>query len=339
MTKIPDISVIMSVYNSENYIEDTIQSILNQDFTNFELLIIDDASTDNTFNLISKYNDERIKLFKNDKNLGYVINLNILMYQAKGRYIARHDADDISHKSRFDYQFKVMENNRKIDVCGTSAISFGNYNKLMYVYNNNDYIKSQMFFSNALIHPSIMIRRELLKKYNLCYNDTYKPTEDYSLWTSLSYNVIFYNISKPLLRYRLHSNNSSVINEDLINKINIIRHNYFKLNKLDFSLEDSSVISKFIFNLNLDLDIIKAYFNLYYKLPFICEGVNLKYIKNIYFLYIIKLIPKQKKYNKHIFIFILKNINISNLFFIASYFISNKIYSIFYNNKNISNFV
>jgi glycosyltransferase involved in cell wall biosynthesis len=337
MNNCPDISVIMSVYNSEKYIEETIESILNQSFTNFELLVIDDASTDNTLKLILKYKDKRIKLYKNKKNLGYVINLNYLMSQSVGKYIARHDADDISHKDRLYYQFKVLENDISIDVCGTSAISFGDKSRFMYVYQNNDYIRSQMFFANGLIHPTIMYKRELLNRFDFYYNNNYKPTEDYSLWTNLPTSVNFFNISHPLLKYRLHSSNASVINDNLINKINSIRYNYYKLNNIELSLDESIIISKFIFNLNVNIDVVTSYLNIYHRLT-INKTFNSTKLKNIYFLYIIKFLIKQRRFKKELFSFLYFNINISNIFFILSYLIKNKFYSLIYKHCKISNF-
>lgn len=117
--KKPAISVLMPVYNSEKYLNEAIESILNQTFVDFEFIIINDASNDNSENIIESYQDSRIKYFKNEKNLGVAKTLNKGLKLAQGKYIARMDSDDISLPERLYKQFKFMEVYNDIDVCGS----------------------------------------------------------------------------------------------------------------------------------------------------------------------------------------------------------------------------
>ena len=123
----PNISIIMSVYNSERYLKEAIESILNQTYTDFEFIITDDSSTDSSLRILEKYknNDERITLIRNSENVGLTVNLNRMMDLARGKYIARMDADDISLPKRIATQYYFMEKNTEIGVCGTHCKSFG----------------------------------------------------------------------------------------------------------------------------------------------------------------------------------------------------------------------
>jgi len=154
----PLISVIMPCYNSEDYIEEAIESILNQTYNNIEVIIADDCSTDKSFDLIKRYTkkDKRVRCFKNKKNIGCTKTLNKLIEQTKGQYIARMDADDISFEDRIEKQFKLLTKHN-YDVLGTNIIfidSLGN-KKNNRRYRNN--IKSE----NPLAHPTILMKKKI----------------------------------------------------------------------------------------------------------------------------------------------------------------------------------
>ena len=131
------ISVLMSVYNDEKNLPKSIQSILNQSYENFEFLILDDCSTDGTFGVLSEYvkKDERIKIFKNDKNIGLTKSLNYLINNSRGELIARQDSDDVSYKNRFYMQLKFMEENN-LDACSSLAKIKGK-KKLFHFFQGN----------------------------------------------------------------------------------------------------------------------------------------------------------------------------------------------------------
>ena len=151
-----NVSVIMSAYNSQNSIKDSIKSVLGQTYGNFEFLILDDGSSDDTEKIIKNYanKDKRIKFFKNNKNLGLTKSLNILIGMSKGNIIARQDADDISKKERFEHQIKYIDKNN-LDGCTSLAISKQTQKK---INNFKSYLPLELVvkYRNPFIHGSLM---------------------------------------------------------------------------------------------------------------------------------------------------------------------------------------
>lgn len=202
----PKISVILPVFNAEKTIAESIESILNQTYKDFELIIINDGSSDKSESIILSFQDERINYFINEKNKGLIFTLNRGIDLANGEYIARMDADDIAYLTRFEKQIKVMEENSDLIVCGTQINSFGEKknNKFKFVAKENSKeIKLRLVLESALAHPTVFIRRSILIDNNIRYNKDYLHTEDYKLWTDLSTYGNFYNIQEPLLNYRV----------------------------------------------------------------------------------------------------------------------------------------
>jgi glycosyltransferase involved in cell wall biosynthesis len=210
----PKISVLLPVKNGAIHLNECIESILNQTYTDYELLIFDDDSQDNTFEILQSYRDLRIKVFSG--KLGFIENLNKGIQFARGKYIARMDADDIMIASRLEVQLERMEN-LNVDVCGTWLFMFGAYTE--------SYIKSydlQGFLDNPLkelaerncvAHPSVMIRKEFLILHDLKYQN-YPFTEDYKLWFEIAKKGgVFYIEPQPLLKYRVSSAQVSIVNE------------------------------------------------------------------------------------------------------------------------------
>lgn len=199
------ISVLMPVYNGEKYIKEAIDSILQQTFSNFELLIVNDGSNDRSEEIIKNYNDNRIRLLKNERNLGLVKTLNIGLDATEGEYVARMDQDDISCPDRLEKQIVFMEKHPEVGVLGTwtkvlreKDIFIGRY------YCNHEEIKASLIFSSPMAHPSVMLRKEVMEKNNLKYKEGSR-TEDYELWSRMIRYTKFANLSKPLLIYRKHS--------------------------------------------------------------------------------------------------------------------------------------
>lgn len=202
--KKPTISVIMSVYNTQlSYLQDSVFSILNQTYKDFEFIIVDDASEIRIDKLIQDFNDKRIRLIRNEENIGLTKSLNKAIKLSRGKYIARMDADDISNKDRFELQVKYLEGNRDIGVLGTQAKTIGEKFFSMKHPTEHEKIKTHLMFNSALIHPSVMVRAEILKE-NL-YDEKYIKGQDYELWSRLIWQTKFSNIDQPLLEYRVHS--------------------------------------------------------------------------------------------------------------------------------------
>lgn len=203
----PKISVVMPAYNAEKYIREAIDSILNQTFNDFEFIIINDGSTDNTKKIIKSYNDSRIVYLENEKNSGIVYTLNKGLEYAKGEYIARMDSDDIAICTRLEKQFNYLELHNNIGVLGTGIEIFGNQikseNKVFST--NPEELKVDLIFASCIAHPTVMIRKVLIERYNIRY-DELPGIEDYALWWKLSKITQISTLPDILLRYRVHKN-------------------------------------------------------------------------------------------------------------------------------------
>jgi glycosyltransferase involved in cell wall biosynthesis len=202
------ISVVMPVYNGEKYLREAIESVLNQTYGNFEFLIINDGSIDQTDEIIRSYSDLRIVYLQNDGNRGLVYTLNYGISQAKGEYIARMDADDISEPNRFEKQIEVFKNDSEVGLCGTWAKIIGS-NKILKVETDDERIKCKLLFKNQFIHSSIMFNREQFLSKSLIYKQENFPSEDYALWIESSPKIKMANIPEFLVEYRVHASQIS----------------------------------------------------------------------------------------------------------------------------------
>jgi Glycosyl transferase family 2 len=205
--KAPLVSVIMPVYNAQEYVGQAIESILGQTFTDFEFLIFNDGSGDDSRNIIKKYaaSDARAILIDDIQNQGYVARLNAGIAMARGRYIARMDADDISLPERLARQVSFMEANPQVGVCGTWFKLFGQADgEIQHPVEHED-IKLGLLRHNSLGHPTVLARASLLRE-NL-YDPGFEPSEDYALWAKLSSITRLHNIPEVLLHYRWHQGN------------------------------------------------------------------------------------------------------------------------------------
>lgn len=206
----PLISVIMPIYNSENFLDEAISSILNQTFTDFELIAINDASTDNSLSIIKKYanDDERVIIINNDINNGFITNLNRGIKIAKGKYIARMDSDDIANSERFVKQIEILENNPKIGIVGSWVKELNSKNIFKYPINHES-IHKYLLVGSPIGHPAAMIRKSVLLNNNFYYNPEYVVAQDYELWSRLLEVTEGYNIPLELLYWRKHNNQRS----------------------------------------------------------------------------------------------------------------------------------
>jgi glycosyltransferase involved in cell wall biosynthesis len=202
----PEISVIMPVYNSEDYLSISIDSILKQSFKNFEFIIINDGSTDNSEKIILNYlkKDQRIIYIKNSKNNGISKSLNIGIKKSKGNFICRMDADDISHFKRLEIQKNFLLKNHQIGVCGSYIRVLFNkkYTKYKYPVNSDD-CYAALLFSNPVPHPASMFKKKIISDNKLTYNNkNLYGCEDYEFWHKVSKFTNFSNIPSYLYVYR-----------------------------------------------------------------------------------------------------------------------------------------
>jgi glycosyltransferase involved in cell wall biosynthesis len=203
--KQPKISVILPCYNAAEFLPEAISSILSQTFTDFELILVDDGSTDGSREIISKQKDRRIRVIRNEKNLGLIETLNTGFAAAKGEYIARMDADDVSRPERFEKQLAFLEKNSAVGVCGTWMHMIHNNKVYKHRYLTSDLIKSALVFNNPVVHPSVMLRRSIFAGNANVYSASYPHGEDYALWISLLDKTNFAVLDEPLLEYRAHA--------------------------------------------------------------------------------------------------------------------------------------
>jgi len=220
----PKVSILMPVYNAGQYLSRALDSILAQGFRDWELILINDGSTDNSESIITQYDDERIYYIKNPVNLKLIKTLNKGIDYCGGQYIARMDADDICHPDRLKRQVEFLDSKPECLMCGTSAIVIdGNEKKTGKIRNltDNDYLQISLMFSPSFIHPSMMIRSEVLQHNR--YDEAYKHVEDYDLWCRIAKQGKIANIDSELFEYRWHDSNVSVVHnkaqEELKDKI------------------------------------------------------------------------------------------------------------------------
>lgn len=213
---VPEISVLLPVYNSEKYILEAVNSILNQTFTNFELIIIDDGSRDSSIQIINSIKDERIVFLRNEENKGLIYTLNKGIGLSKGNYIARMDADDISENNRFMKQLTEFKKDSNLVICGSYIKTFGNGAEefINHIPSSNSQILSSIFFRCPFAHPSVMIKKSALMQLDEFYREDYKHSEDYDLWSRLVFKGNSLNIPEYLLNYRVHENQVSTVFEE-----------------------------------------------------------------------------------------------------------------------------
>lgn len=215
----PEISVIIPVFNAASFLHESIESILNQTFSDFELIILNDKSTDESLEIIKKFQakDNRIIIIDKEQNVGPANLRNEGINAAKGTYIALMDADDIALPTRFEKQIEVLKNNPEIGVCGTWFTFFGSKKDKIIKHNTNpDAIKVSFLHSCNIGNPTVMFKKEVLG--DLKFDNDYVPVEDYDLWSRLLAKTNFYNIPESLLKYRQHNNNISKTKIDNVNR-------------------------------------------------------------------------------------------------------------------------
>jgi len=207
----PEISVVMPAYNAGKFIDSAIKSILNQTFSEFEFIIINDGSSDETGNMINSFVDDRIVVINNDRNLGNYPSRNKGHEIARGKYICVMDADDIADKHRPERQFLFMEEHPEIGLAGSG---FRYLDEKEDIFRESDYetIKVLLFRNICFLHPTLILRREYLLKYNLQYNEKYYYAADYDLIVRAAGFFCITNIPEVLLNYRKHGNQISVKN-------------------------------------------------------------------------------------------------------------------------------
>ncbi|MDD4601007.1 MAG: glycosyltransferase family A protein [Negativicutes bacterium] len=205
------ISVIMPVYNAEPFLPEAIDSILNQTYKNFEFIIINDGSTDRSEEIIMSYIDSRIVYLKNDSNLKLIKTLNKGIMAARGKYIARMDADDVAINNLFAREVEVFEQNKNVDIVNVLTYNLSEDGTILRPNRARPCISSEAMtfinvFQNLITHPGVMVKAELMKEYQYLDDGTVVHFEDYDLWNRMFADGKYcHTINERLIKYRLSS--------------------------------------------------------------------------------------------------------------------------------------
>ena len=209
MPSIPLVTVLMTVYNGAEYLKISVNSIVTQTFKDFEFLIVNDCSTDNSVEIIESFNDKRIVIYDNEKNLGQTKSLNIGLKLAKGKYIARIDADDVALPKWLERLVSYIREHSEYAAISPAVIiidSAGKTKKIRRVPISFHEIIFRIFFDSPMNHVSVLMNKDLILEHG-GYNEEFKITQDYELWSSLVRNCYsITNIPEILMSCREHSN-------------------------------------------------------------------------------------------------------------------------------------
>lgn len=257
------ISAVMSVFNNEKYVQESIESVLNQTFKDFEFIIVNDGCTDQTGEILKKYEqNSQIKIIENKKNIGLTKSLNKALKVAMGKYIARQDADDISLPERFKKQVEFLENNPEIKILGTFAYGINDTGEILREDTapiSSAVIKKNLIKNNSFIHPSVMIRKDILNKVGP-YNEKFETTQDYELWFRIlkvakGANLPLFLIKKrytlkmaSLQKEKIQLKNTLFLQNQAIKKGEYSKFHYIYLLRPYFSLKCPLLIKNFLRN-------------------------------------------------------------------------------------------
>lgn len=220
----PKVSVLLSNYNGDKHLDESISSVLSQTYKDFEFIIVDDASTDSSRKVIENYHDKRIKKYYAEKNRNIAYSLNLALSMASGEYIARIDSDDVWELNKLEIQVQYMENHSECGACFMkvniideySNIANDMYDEYFQLFNSaenksqREWLRFFFYQGNCLCHPSVVIRRNVLEHVGGYYHLAYVPAEDYELWTRIVMKYPIHILEEKLVRYRW---------EETVNKI------------------------------------------------------------------------------------------------------------------------
>lgn len=261
MSASPKVTVLMPVFNAEKHLREAVDSILCQTFTDFELLIINDGSTDRSESIIRSYADPRIRLVNNASNMRLVATLNKGIGLASGEYVARMDADDISHPSRFAKQVAFLDQNpscamvaAKVRQMDCSSNDTGVWPDDCNAVSGARILK-QLPFANCIAHPTVMIRKEVINRYG--YDPDQRHSEDYDLWLRMAADgCVISKLDDFLLRYRIHDESVTVLSNTRGAEIkNIHTKRIFALKRVQ-RLQINAFVVKVVAGLLLDIVLI-----------------------------------------------------------------------------------
>lgn len=245
----PKVSIIMPVYNSEKYVADAINSLLDQTFTDFEIIVINDGSRDNSATVVGGFQDERIVFIDNKDNHGFLATLNRCIELAKGTYIARLDDDDIACPDRIEKQVDYMDSHPSTVLCGSFyEFIINEYNQdrapdMPPIFTDEQFKFSLAFGNYCISHSSFMMRRDTLERYHIRY-ETYLQVPDYHMQTCMSEVGAVHFIRERLIEYRIHASQSTAIRSQKMQTGEIDRARLWYIHRLPLSDREKRILSK-----------------------------------------------------------------------------------------------
>ncbi|MBX3721877.1 MAG: glycosyltransferase [Turneriella sp.] len=248
----PLVSVMMAAYNAEDFIKAAIESIFSQTYKNWELVILNDGSTDRTKEVIHSFQDLRLKYFENQSNMGLVYTRNRIISLCKGEYLAVLDSDDVAYPDRLEKEVQFLEQHSAFGLVGSSiemidaegALTGGVWD----LPAKDDEIATILFFHNNFAHSTVMYRKSLLP--TPAYREGFAPAEDYDLWVRLCQSCSAHNFQKPLVAYRVHGTNTSFsdIGRLIAAEKKIIHENAERLLNSELSTEQAQLLYQIFFH-------------------------------------------------------------------------------------------
>lgn len=203
----PRVTVLMSVFNTMDFLAQSVESVLAQTFRDFEFLVIDDGSTDSSGEFLARISDPRVRLWRSEKNLGLTRSLKLGVAMAQGDYLARMDADDIADPERLARQTAFLDEHADVGIVGSLCRIIDGRGRARGEYRvpfGDLHIRWTSLLANPFAHPTVMIRRKVMIQHGLNYDEAHETVEDYDLWTRVLRHTRGANLPRPLLQYRRH---------------------------------------------------------------------------------------------------------------------------------------
>lgn len=241
----PRVSFIVPLYNRADLVVETLDSIARQTYKDFEVVIVDDCSKDNSCEIVEDYPDKRIKLIRNEQNLGVARTLNRAIEAASGEYLARMDSDDLCTPDRLERQVQLLDERKEVGIVFSLAKSFGEGRPIVWrTQTDPEVMRASFIITHDIAHPTAMMRRESLDAFGLRYRED-SATEDYDLWTRAIEHFAIATIPRVLLLVRLHNTRITKTRKDILNAdSNFIRERELKKFGVPYSEEEFRIHCK-----------------------------------------------------------------------------------------------
>ena len=226
----PRVSILMPVYNVASYLREAMDSMLAQTYTDFELIVLDDCSPDNSAEILDTYTDPRIVRYRGEKNVGLSNVLNVGMAMARGELIARMDSDDISTPERLATQVAYLDAHPEVDLCSCGMELFGAKQETWVRETNVEDVKITALFHSPILHASSMWRREAFERVGLRFLQEMVPAEDYDMWTrAMAAGQRLVNIPQVMYLYRIHPSQATTQTDKTAKKDREVKANYLRM--------------------------------------------------------------------------------------------------------------